>query len=85
MGWSMTLLFADSYLQHTFFDIRTEFTWRTISQEICVGHTRQQIFASKIISYLAAFNIMAIVYPVAGCIREYGKFGIGDIGFFSIM
>lgn len=59
-----------------------EFTWRTISQEICVGHTRQQIFASKIISYLAAFNIMAIVYPVAGCIREYGKFGIGDIGFF---
>ena len=48
-----------------------EFTWRTISQEICVGHTRQQIFASKIISYLAAFNIMAIVYPVAGCIREY--------------
>ena len=50
-----------------------EFTWRTISQEICVGHTRQQIFAWK---------IMSSGYPVAGCIREYGKFGIGDIGFF---
>lgn len=59
-----------------------EFTWRTISQEICVGHTRQQIFASKIISYLSAFNIMAIVYPIAGCIREYSKFGITAIGVF---
>ena len=59
-----------------------EFSWRTISQEVCAGHTRRQIFISKLISYLAAFNIMAVIYPFAGCIREYTTFGIADIGFF---
>lgn len=53
-----------------------EFTWRTLDQEICAGHARVQIFASKIIAYLLAFNLIAILYPVAGCIREYAVFGL---------
>jgi len=59
-----------------------EFSWRTISQEVGAGHTRLQIFASKLISYLIAFNIMAIIYPVSGCIREYARFGLTDMGSF---
>lgn len=54
-----------------------EFAARTIDLEICAGHPRGHIFFSKVITYLAAFNIMAILYPVAGCIREYSKFGFG--------
>lgn len=60
-----------------------EFSWRTIDQEICAGHTRKQIFIIKIFSYLVAFNLMAIVYPIAGCIREYMRFGIANAGLFS--
>lgn len=55
-----------------------EFSGRTIDQEICAGHSRQKIFCSKIMTYLIAFNIMAIVYPVAGCVRELGRFGLAD-------
>mgnify|MGYP004562759755 CR=1 FL=1 len=59
-----------------------EFSKRTINLEVSAGHSRKQIFTSKIISYLTAFNIMALVYPAAGCIREFGRFGIEDIGIF---
>lgn len=60
-----------------------EFSCRTLDLEISAGHSRKEIFASQIIIYLIAFNIMAIVYPVAGCIREFGRFGIVDAtGFF---
>lgn len=55
-----------------------EFSWRTISQDVCAGHARGRIFISKVISYLAAFNVMAIVYPAAGCFREYIRFGIAE-------
>lgn len=61
-----------------------EFTWRTVNQEICAGHARIQIFASKIIAYLLAFNLLAILYPVAGCIREYAVFGLEHPGAFWI-
>ena len=55
-----------------------EFSWRTVSQEVSSGHARSRVFLSKILSYLAAFNFMAIVYPVSGCIREFSRFGIAD-------
>ena len=48
-----------------------EFSKRTINLEVSAGHSRKQIFTSKIISYLIAFNLMALVYPVSGCIREF--------------
>lgn len=57
-----------------------EFSHRTIDLEVSAGHTRKAIFASKIIAYLVAFNIMALIYPVAGCIREFFRFGIDDTG-----
>lgn len=59
-----------------------EFSGRTITLEVSAGHSRSKIFLGKIISYLIAFHIMALVYPVAGCIREFGKFGMEDGGVF---
>jgi len=59
-----------------------EFSWRTIQQEIAAGHSRLTVFISKIIVYLTAFNLLALVFPAAGCIRESSYFGIHDlIGF----
>ena len=55
-----------------------EFSCRTLNLEVSAGHSRKEIFASQIIVYLIAFNIMALVYPVAGCVREFGRFGIAD-------
>lgn len=57
-----------------------EFSCRTIDLEISAGHSRISIFVSKVISYLGAFNLMALVYPVAGCMREVTRFGIDDPG-----
>lgn len=59
-----------------------EFSNRTITLEITAGHSRKEIFISKVIVYLIFFNIMAVVYPIAGCLKEYGNFGIPDIGNF---
>lgn len=57
-----------------------EFSSRTIDLEVNAGHSRKTIFFGKVISYLIAFNIMALVYPVAGCIRESVRFGITEAG-----
>lgn len=64
-----------------------EFSGRTIDQEIFAGHTRKEIFVSKLIAYLVAFNIMAIIYPVAGSIREFSRFGIEnpDSFFYNVL
>lgn len=63
-----------------------EFSWRTINQEICAGHGRGAVLAGKVITYLPAFNLMMIVYPFAGCIREASRFGLADGGeFFSVI
>lgn len=62
-----------------------EFSSRTIDLEVNAGHSRKTIFFAKVISYLIAFNIMALVYPVAGCIRESVRFGITEAGNLSIM
>ena len=59
-----------------------EFSCRTLSQEVCAGHSRRQIFISKVVSYLAAFNLMALVYPFSGCIREFSRFGIASENLF---
>lgn len=48
-----------------------EFSYRTVDLEITAGHSRKSIFFSKVITYLIAFNVMALVYPIAGCIREF--------------
>ena len=59
-----------------------EFSCRAISQEVCAGHPRGKIFAAKVISYLIAFNLLAILYPIAGCVREFSRFGLADAGLF---
>lgn len=56
-----------------------EFSNRTIDLEITAGHSRKEIFISKVIVYLVFFNMMAIVYPIAGCLKEYGHLGIPDV------
>lgn len=64
-----------------------EFSCRTIDLEVSAGHSRQEIFISKVISYLIAFNTMALIYPIAGCMRELGRFGIedGSVLFYNII
>ena len=57
-----------------------EFSSRMIDLEVNAGHSRNTIFFAKVISYLITFNIMALVYPVAGCIRESVRFGITEAG-----
>ena len=59
-----------------------EFSCRTVDLEITAGHSRKSIFFSKVITYLIAFNVMALVYPIAGCIREFFRFGFIDGGNF---
>ena len=59
-----------------------EFSCRTVDLEITAGHSRKAIFFSKVITYLIAFNVMALVYPIAGCIREFSRFGFFDGGSF---
>lgn len=59
-----------------------EFSCRTIALEVSAGHSRKTIFASKILVYLLAFHIMALLYPIAGCIREFQQFGIPEAGTF---
>ena len=57
-----------------------EFSCRTVDLEITAGHSRKAIFFSKVIAYLIAFNFMALVYPIAGCIREFSRFGLTNAG-----
>lgn len=59
-----------------------EFSHRTINQEVSAGHSRLHIFTAKVITYLTAFNLVAIVYPVGGCIHEFFRFGMPDVGMF---
>lgn len=59
-----------------------EFSCRTVDLEVNAGHSRKTIFFSKIIAYLIAFNTMALVYPIAGCIREFSRFGLTNGGSF---
>ena len=59
-----------------------EFSFRTIHQEISAGHSRLMVFISKTTVYLSAFNLLALVYPTAGCIREFSRFGLSDPGSF---
>ena len=63
-----------------------EFSCRTIALEVNAGHSRKAIFFSKVIAYLIAFNLMALVYPFAGCIREFFRFGLTNGGnlFFQV-
>ena len=39
-----------------------EFSGRTITLEVSAGHSRSKIFTGKIISYLIAFHIMALLW-----------------------
>ena len=59
-----------------------EFSSRTVGLEISAGHSRKSVFVSKAVVYLAAFHFMTFIYPVAGCIREYPRFGIARPGDF---
>lgn len=64
------------------FVLGQEFQNRTINSEIFAGYNRRDIFISKVCSYVISFNIMAILYPISGCIREYMRYGIENVGLF---
>ena len=56
-----------------------EFSLRTVSAEVASGHSRSHIFISKTVVYLIAYNIVMLVYPLAGAIHEISYFGAGDL------
>ncbi|MDU2599466.1 ABC transporter permease [Anaerococcus sp.] len=52
-----------------------EFKNRTINNDIYFGNLRKDIFTSKIITCLIIYNLLIIVFPLAGCIRMIPKLG----------
>ena len=60
--------------------IGREFSLRTISSEVASGNKRFEIFMSKTLVYLVAFNVIMILYSLMGAISQIGYFGIGDLG-----
>lgn len=56
-----------------------EFSQRVLSSEVASGHGRRDIFLSKAIVNFIGYNLVCLVYPVAGVIKEFGYFGAGDI------
>ena len=73
-----------------------EFKNRTVNNDVYIGNSRSSIFWSKIIVYMFAYNLMILIYPIAGCIRMGLSLGydlnlylniehIVKIAFFSII
>ena len=60
--------------------IGREFSLRTISSEVASGNKRFEIFMSKTVVYLVAFNVIMIIYSLMGAVSQIGYFGIGDLG-----
>ena len=60
--------------------IGREFSLRTISSEVASGNKRFEIFMSKTVVYLVAFNVVMILYSLMGAVSQIGYFGIGDLG-----
>ena len=60
--------------------IGREFSLRTISSEVASGNKRFDIFMSKTIVYLVAFNVIMILYSLMGAVSQIGYFGVGDLG-----
>lgn len=60
--------------------IGREFSLRTISSEVASGNKRFEIFMSKTLVYLVAFNVIMILYSLMGAVSQIGYFGIGDLG-----
>ncbi|MDO4281596.1 MAG: ABC transporter permease [Peptococcaceae bacterium] len=62
-----------------------EFSQRTIDLEIFAGHSRKQIFWSKVSVYLLVFNMLALVFPAIGCMKQLSYFGgFGELFFAQI-
>lgn len=54
-------------------------------QTLALDHINLQIKKGKIYGFIGqngAGKTMALVYPVSGCIREFGRFGVADVGMF---
>lgn len=55
--------------------IGMEFKNRTINNDIYVGNSRKDIFLSKIITYLIIYNLLIIIFPLAGMIKMIPELG----------
>lgn len=62
-----------------------EFRNRTINNDIYLGFSRKDIFFSKIIAYLIIYNLLILVFPIAGCIRMIPMLGFGMNGILHII
>lgn len=57
-----------------------DFSHRTIDHQISAGHSRLGVMLAKSITYLMAFHLVLLSYPLAGCLREFPRFGLGAGG-----
>ena len=57
-----------------------EFSLRTISAEVASGNKRFDIFISKSVVYLVAFNVVMVIYSLCGAVSQIPYFGAGDVG-----
>lgn len=55
--------------------IGMEFKNRTINNDIYSGNSRKSIFLSKIVSYLIIYNLLILIFPIAGMIRMIPQLG----------
>ncbi|RGB75941.1 ABC transporter permease [Anaerococcus nagyae] len=62
----------------------TEFKNRTVNNDIYIGNSRSSIFWSKIIVYMFAYNLIILIYPIAGCIRMGMNIGFGSTLYLNI-
>lgn len=57
--------------------IGLEFKNRTVNNDIYSGNSRKEIFFSKILAYLIVYNILIIIYPLAGFVKMIPSLGFG--------
>lgn len=55
----------------------SEFKNRTVNHALYSGYTRTDIFLSKVITYLIVYNLLILVFPLAGCLRMIPTLGLG--------
>ncbi|MBP5260816.1 MAG: ABC transporter permease [Clostridiales bacterium] len=61
------------------FIIGREFSTRIITAEISSGHSRREIFFSKLIVHVLACDFIMLLFPIGGLIRYGYKFGTEDL------
>jgi len=61
------------------FTIGREFSLRTLSSEVASGLNRRDIFVSKAIVNILAYDLLMIAHPLGGMVKGILHYGVGDL------